>query len=74
MDRDTYFLTRIEMIEHELEQLKKLLLKKGELKAVSLCGLWRDVDISDEEIEEARHALKVDDPVRRYRRRIQVNL
>lgn len=57
MATEAYVLKRIEMIEQELEQLKKLLLKNGELKPVSLWGLWRDVDISDEEIEEAKRSL-----------------
>lgn len=57
MAMDTYILKRIEMMEQELAYLKKLLLNNGDLKTVSLWGIWRGMDISDEEIEEAKRSL-----------------
>lgn len=54
-----YVVARIEAIEQELETLKRNLItsparvrRKTELK-----GLWRGVEISEEDIEEARQAV-----------------
>ena len=56
MKTDAYVLKRIEAIERELHELKKMVSDK-ESKPVSLRGVWRDLDISDQEIEEAKRSL-----------------
>lgn len=55
MSRDEYIVRRIEMIQEELEELKRFISGKGEI--VSLRGLWAGADITDEEIEEAKRSL-----------------
>jgi hypothetical protein len=52
---ETYILKRIEMMQEELEQLRRAILRKDLDKAVSLRGIWKGVDFSDAEIEEAKH-------------------
>ena len=56
MSKEDYIVKRIEMIQYELEQLKKLFVEE-EPRGVSLRGIWKDVDITDEEIEEAKRSL-----------------
>ena len=56
MSREQYIVKRIEMIEGDLEQLKKFVSTDGG-KAVSLLGVWRGLDIPDEDIEEAKRSL-----------------
>lgn len=54
MSRDDYIVKRIEMIQYELEQLKKLFVKR---EPKSLRGIWKGANITDEEIEEAKRSL-----------------
>ncbi len=56
MATETYIVKRIEMMQDELERLKRTILKKGTGKSASLRGIWKGVDFSDEEIEEAKHS------------------
>ena len=56
MSREDYIVKRIEMIQEELEQLKKLLVEE-EPSGVSLRGIWKGADITDKEIEEAKRSL-----------------
>ena len=56
MATETYLIKRIEMMQDELEHLKKTILKKGTGKSASLRGIWKGVDFSDKEIEEAKHS------------------
>ncbi len=56
MDREAYIIKRIEMIQEELEELKKLL-SAEKRENVSLAGIWEGIDITDEEIEEAKRSL-----------------
>ncbi len=55
MATDTYILKRIEFMQEELERLKRTVLKTGSQTSVSLRGIWKGVDFSEEEIEEAKH-------------------
>ena len=57
MTTEAYVLKRIEMMEQELERLKKAFLKKGKGEVISLRGIWEGVDVSDAEIEEAKRSL-----------------
>ena len=57
MSTEDYILTRIEAIERELHELKKMVSGR-ESKPVGLLGAWSDVNISDQEIEEAKRSLK----------------
>ena len=54
MSRDDYIVKRIEVIQYELEQLKKLFVKR---EPKSLRGIWKGANITDEEIEEAKRSL-----------------
>ena len=57
MATEIYTLKMIEIIQQELEQLKKTLSTKSRQKPMTLRGMWKGVDISDEEIEEAKSSL-----------------
>jgi hypothetical protein len=54
MVAETYLVKRIETLQEELEFLKRTLLKKGRECPVRLGGIWKGVDFSDEEIDEAK--------------------
>jgi hypothetical protein len=56
MNNEAYVAKRIEMIQDDLERLKKLL-SPSEGEVVSLEGIWEGLDVSDEEIEEAKRSL-----------------
>ena len=54
--RENYIVRRIEMIEEDLEQLKRFV-SGGQGITASLRGLWEGADITEEEIEEPKHSL-----------------
>jgi hypothetical protein len=54
MVTEKYLLKRIKALQEELEFLKRTLLKKGGVCHVKLGGIWKGVDFSDEEIDEAK--------------------
>ena len=54
--RENYIVRRIEMIEEDLEQLKRFV-SGGQEKTISLRGIWEGAGISDEDIEEAKRSL-----------------
>ena len=54
MVTDTYLLKRIEMLQEELDALKRVIINKTKKEKVTLRGIWKGVDITDEEIEEAK--------------------
>lgn len=54
MVTEIYLVKRIEMLQEELESLKRTVLKKGAEKPAQIRGIWKGVDFSDEEIEEAK--------------------
>ena len=56
MTREAYMAKRIEMIERELEDLRKTMLSGGG-RVADLRGIWKGADITDEEIEEAKRSL-----------------
>ena len=56
MSRELYITRRIEMIEEDLEHLKKFV-SIDEGKLVSLRGVWEGANFQDEEIEEAKQSL-----------------
>ena len=56
MVTDTYLVKRIEMLQEELESLKKTVLKKGIKKPAEMRGIWKGINISDKEIEKAKSA------------------
>lgn len=56
MTTETYLLKRIEMMQEELEHFKKTVLKKGVKKPITIRGIWKGVDFSEEEIDEAKHS------------------
>ena len=58
MDADkTALLTRIELIEQEIAVIKAKLAANQTRPVVKLEGLWKDIDITDEDIEEAKRSL-----------------
>jgi hypothetical protein len=61
MARETssYILARIEAIQQELEQLKRVLacLAEGKRRKTKLKGLWKGVEVTEEEIEGAKRAV-----------------
>lgn len=48
-----YLIKRIEMLQEELESLKRAVMKKGTDKPGQIRGIWKGADFSDEEIKEA---------------------
>ncbi len=54
MVTDTYLVKRIEMLQEELESLKKTVLNKNRKKPGQLRGIWKGADFSDEEIEKVK--------------------
>jgi hypothetical protein len=56
MATETYIAKKIEMLQEELEFLKRTGLKIGHEKPAKLGGIWKGVDFSDEEIEETKLA------------------
>jgi len=51
-----YIVVRIDMIQKELDELRRFLLS-GEGEIVNLQGIWAGADITEEEIEEAKRSL-----------------
>ncbi len=49
-------LAKIERIEGELQEVKRMVAEDGR-ENVNLEGIWEGVDISDEEIEDAKRSL-----------------
>jgi hypothetical protein len=56
MQREAYIVKQIEVIERELQELKRFV-AGGKQEMGSLRGIWKGVDITDEEIEEAKRSL-----------------
>ena len=56
MNRDQFIVRRIEMIERDLDEVKRLI-SSDSGENISLFGIWRGVDIPDEDIEEAKRSL-----------------
>jgi hypothetical protein len=53
-----YVIARIRAIEQELADLKKVLISEIEIpKKTKLKGLWKGINVTDEDIEEAKHAI-----------------
>jgi hypothetical protein len=54
-----YVLARIEAIQQELEQLRRVLAHQvaGDRRKTKLAGLWKDVRVSEEDLREARQAV-----------------
>jgi hypothetical protein len=53
-----YVLARIQAIEQELADLKKVLVSEIESpKKTKLKGLWKGINVTDDDIEEAKHAI-----------------
>ena len=53
-----YVLARIQAIEQELADLRKVLVSEIESpKKTKLKGLWKGINITDEDIEEAKQAI-----------------
>jgi|FaiFalDrversion2_1042247.scaffolds.fasta_scaffold10750_3 hypothetical protein len=50
-----YAIIRLQAIERELEMVRRSLL--GERKAIKLEGLWEGVEISEEDLEQAKRSL-----------------
>ncbi len=58
MDGKTaYVLTRLEAIEQEIEEIRKLLAAEPEQPRPSLYGILKGLEISDEDIEAAKRSL-----------------
>jgi len=53
-----YVLARIQAIEQELADLKKVIVSEIESpKKTKLKGLWKGINVTDEDIDEAKHAI-----------------
>ncbi len=55
----SYVAARIEAIQQELEQLRKTLAhqEEGSKRKTELKGLWKGVDVTEEDIAEAKKAV-----------------
>jgi hypothetical protein len=56
---DEYVLARIESIQQELEFLKKTVavMPVATRHKTRLKGLWQDLEISEDDVKEAKHAI-----------------
>lgn len=55
-----YVLLRIQSLQEELESLKKIVshqLLQGQRKTTYIKGLWKDVEINDDDFADARSAV-----------------
>jgi hypothetical protein len=53
-----YVLARIQAIEQELADLRKVLVSEIESpRKTKLKGLWKGINVTDEDIEEAKQAI-----------------
>lgn len=54
-----YILVRIQAIQNELETLKKLVINQGKESPnqTKIKGLWQDIVVNDEDLEEAKKAM-----------------
>jgi hypothetical protein len=53
-----YVIKRLEVMEAELVQLRRLLSAKPTVEPpVTLRGIWKGADVTDEDIEEAKRSL-----------------
>jgi len=52
-----YLINRIEALEKELVLLKSLVKKREQKKVIKLEGLWKGVEITEADIEEAKKTL-----------------
>jgi len=52
-----YVLARIQAIEQELADLKKVIISEEIPKKTKLKGLWKGIDISDDDLEKAKIAV-----------------
>lgn len=55
--KSNYVITRLEAIQKELEMLKHSLEESEEQKVIKLEGLWKGVEITEEDLEEAKRSL-----------------
>lgn len=55
--KSSYVAMRLEAIQKELEMLRRSLEAPGEQKIVKLEGLWKGVEITEEDLEEAKRSL-----------------
>jgi hypothetical protein len=53
----TALLTRVELLEREIEEIKRRLLASAKPEPVSLRGIWKGINISDEDIEAAKRSI-----------------
>jgi hypothetical protein len=60
---NTALLTRIELLEKEIAEIKKKLISDDSPPTASLRGVWSDIDVSEEDIDAAKKSLfgKLDD-------------
>jgi hypothetical protein len=54
MIKSAFLAKRIEIMQEELESLKRTVLKPEAKNDVIIRGLWKGTDFSDEEVEEAK--------------------
>jgi len=52
-----YLINRIEALEKELALLKSFVKKREQKRIIKLEGLWKGIEITEEDIEEAKKAL-----------------
>ncbi len=52
-----YIVVRMKAIEQELEDMRKLLEQPISKKMVKIEGLWKGVDITEEELAQAKRSL-----------------
>jgi hypothetical protein len=53
----TALLTRIEILEQEIAEIKAKLLSEETRPVVKLEGLWEDIEVTDEDFEDAKRSL-----------------
>ena len=56
-EQKSVLLTRIELLEREIAEIKQKLMQEERPGQVRLRGMWKGLDVTDEDFEEAKRSL-----------------
>jgi lipid II:glycine glycyltransferase (peptidoglycan interpeptide bridge formation enzyme) len=55
--KTSYVITRLKLLENEIERLREHLKKSEEKRTTKIEGLWKGINVTEEDIEEAKRSL-----------------
>ena len=56
-EQKSVLLTRIELLEREIAEIKQKLMQEERPGQIRLRGMWKGLDVTDEDFEEAKRSL-----------------